>query len=637
MLCSTKNIVRWIILSISLFCLQISVTKANQNKVDAKQFNEVAEQVKQLKKNDLVLSLKKLKAFENSLSLLSIKQNLLYFNLLTDIHIEQNKYTTAKKTAKQGLIIAKRLTSPSILMSELLYLKGFAHESLGDLSQAAIEYKKGLEVAESLHNKVQVASGLINLGAIAYLKDDYKRSLVLLNDAYNIAGQTEDEELKGTVNNELGIVYSYVGQDEQSMEYNKQSYLHFKKAGLLLAAHTSLQNIALKHILNKDYQQAISVYKTIISESNKDSPSDSMFSVYSGLAWAYLKKEDSNADAAYEYLLRAKQYLQSTEKVDYHLDYYYAEAKILNKLERFDEALVSLAQRDKYIINHQDISLIKKKNNVNAFGLKANILYEQKKYKQAYQTKTRQITLTDKLYENEDNRSIAQVRLRLESEQADKQNKVLNNKNILYEVKLKKAKQANEEQRFYLIISALVALAFAWVLVKLLQSQHKLKIASSIDPLTGVANRRSLMKKTRDAFKSSKTSPGNFSILMIDVDDFKGINDSLGHSVGDKVLAKIAELGAGMMRKSDIFGRFGGEEFMVCLPKSNLKSAMEIGERVRSCISDYSWQFKELKTVKVSVGVATLADDTDLIELIKRADEQLYHAKASGRNKVCGQ
>lgn len=609
---------------------------AAKKQVDLTQFNQVIDQINELKKTDLALSFKQLTVYKNLLSELTVEQNLIYFKLLTEIEIEQNKYGAAKKTANKGLTLAKNLASPSTLISELLYLKGFALESLGDIPQAAKEYKKGLEVAESLHNKVQIAAGLINLGAIAYLTDNLERSLVLLNDAYNIAGQTDDEELKGTANTELGIVYSHLLQDEQSMAFYQQSYLHFKKAGMLLAAHNSLNNIAINHISKKNYQQAINVFKTIITESNKDTPSDSLFTVYSGMAWAYLKKSDSNPDAAYQYLLMAKQYLQFTERLDYQLQYYYDEANVLDKLERFDEALASIADVENVLTNYQEMPLIKKQGYVNIINLKAEIFYKQEKFKEAYKAKSSVIVLTDKLYENEDNRSIAQVRLKLEAEQADKQSKVLQSQKKRHEASLYKAILQNEEQRVYLIISALVALAFAWVLVKLIQSQKKLKIASSIDALTGAANRRSLMIRSQEAFKRAKKKQFHLSVLMIDVDDFKGINDSQGHHVGDNVLAEIASLGANIMRKSDIFGRFGGEEFMVCLPRTTMKSAMEIGERIRLGVNAYSWQLHNIENISVSVGVATLTEDNDLISLVKRADEQLYQAKASGKNKVCG-
>jgi len=615
----------------------MSMVAVAQETIDIKQFNLVAEQVTELKKTDLVLSLKQLTAFESVLSALTVEQNLVYFKLLAEIQIEQNRYSAAKKTANEGLIIGKRLASPSILMSELLYLRGFAFESLGNIPRATKEYKKGLEVAESLHNKIQVALGLINLGAIAYLTDNYKRSLVLLNDAYNIAGQTDDEELKGTANSELGILYSLLRQGDQSMAYYQQSYIHFKKAGLLLSAHNSLHNIAITHIREKRYEQAITVFKTIIAESNKDTSSDSMFTVYSGMAWAHLKKKDSNIDAAHQYLLMAKQYLQFTEKVDYRLQFYFDEASVLYKLERFDEVLISIARIEKILVNHEDMPKRKRKGYVNIINLKAKVFYKQKKFKQAYETKSRVIALTDKLYENEDNRSIAQVRLKLEAEQADKQNEILNNQKIRYEASFNEAKLENEEQRIYLIISALLALAFAWVLIKLIQSQKKLKVALNVDKLTGTANRRRLMVKSQQAFELAKNKQSHLSLMMMDIDNFKGINDSLGHSIGDEVLAKIAFIGANMMRKNDVFGRFSGGGFMVCLPKTNMKLAMETAECIRSAINEHTWQLNNLEKVSVSIGVTTLTDDSELISIVKRAEEQLYQAKVSGKNKVCGQ
>ncbi|KGJ89038.1 GGDEF domain-containing protein [Colwellia psychrerythraea] len=631
-----KKISQSIQVVISIFCLLLAVSSTAQEKVDLKSFNQVAEQVIELKKTDLVLSLKKLAVYQDLLNALSVEQNLVYFKLLAEIQIEQNKYSTAKVTANRGLTIAKRLASPSIRISELLYLKGYALEFLGDTSQAEKEYKKGLEVAESLHHKVQIAYGLLNLGAISYLTDDYERSLVLLNDAFNIAGQTHDEKLKAEANTELGIVYSHLLQDDQSMEYYQQAYLHYKKAGMLIAAQTTLVNIANMHIYNKSYQQAITVFKTVIAESNKDSPVDSMYGAYSGMAWAHLQKEDSNADAAYEYLLMAKQYLVFTENLIVQLQYYIDEAYILYKLDRYDDALVSIAQVEKMLANHQELSLNKKRSYVSIIDLKSAVYYKKEQFEKAYLTKSRVITLTDKLHVNEDNRSIAKVRLRLEGEQADKKNKLLQNKHDLYESNLREANLENEQQRLYLIISALVALAFAWVLIKLLQSQHKLKVASNVDALTGVANRRSLMRKAEQEFKYARRKQIDFSVLMIDIDHFKKINDSLGHNIGDKVLAEIATIIAEIMRKSDIYGRFGGEQFMVCLSKTTMESALDISERIRLCVCQHSWRFDNLERACVSIGVASLTTDKDFLNLIKRADDQLYQAKASGRNKVCG-
>ena len=372
-----------ILMSLILMCISI-LTFAQQD-LTVSQFNAITEQVEELKKTDLSLSLKKLTPFESQLDNLNTEQKLIYFKLLSEIYIEQNKYTTALKSVNEGLKVAKDLTSPSILISEILYLKGFAYESLEDMPQATKEYKKGLDIADSLHNKVQIAAGLINLGAIAYLTGDYERSLVLLHDAFNIAIQTDDEELKGTVNTELGIVYSHLVEDEQSMAYYQQSYVHFKKAGMLLAAHNSLNNIAINHIYNQNYQQAIEVFNTIITESNKDSPSDGMYTVYTGMSWAHLSKEDSNPEAAYEYLLMAKQYLQFTEKQNYKMQYLVDEANLLYQLERYDEVLESIDKFEQLMLESKDISLVKRQNYTYLIEVKASVFNKKKLFQKAYE------------------------------------------------------------------------------------------------------------------------------------------------------------------------------------------------------------------------------------------------------------
>lgn len=606
--------------------------------VEADQFTSEVKRLDVLKDSNLTSAIEQLLLFQPLLNELSIKEKLLYYKLLSEMYVEQAQYTLGKKIANQGLQLAKQLASPSIKISELLYIRGFALESLGDLSSATEDYKKGLEVAESLHNKVFIAYGLINLGAVYYLTDDFQRSLVVLNDAFNIAAQTKDEELKGSVNSELGILYSYLKQDEQSTRYYQNSYNHFKKAGKLLSAHNSLHNIAIHHHANGRYQQAIDVFQTIIDESKTVHDNEVMYGVYSGMAWSQIEKEDSNPEAAYGYILKAKQYLDFTEQHGLVLQFYINQAFILFELKKYDETLSSIAKAEEIFLAQEELPNARVQVFLSLLNLRANTLFEQKEFHKAYQLKTSVMARIEAQDEKEDILSIEKVRLNLESEQADLRNKMLQGQKSLNEAALTEAKLANEEQNIYLTISALVALAFAWLLVKLLQSQKKLKVATSIDPLTGTANRRSLMYRGNKMFSLALNKKTSFSVLMIDVDKFKTINDRLGHSVGDQVLVQIAELGLTMMRKTDVFGRFGGEEFIVFLPKTSLKQAMDIASRLQCAVDEKSWQIMGLDSVTISIGVSSMAEgtETDLATLIKTADEQLYCAKEQGRNRVCG-
>jgi diguanylate cyclase (GGDEF)-like protein len=621
-----------IFLAASLYCNPLLYAKPPVKNVT---FTNILDNAERLLKSDIKLAFAELTTLDGKVEQLSIEQQLTYYLLLSEAYVMKAQFITAKQTSGKGLRLAKKLSSPNALMSELLYLRGFAFENLGDLEKAVDNYKKGLEVAESVHDNALIAAGLIELGAIAYLRNDHKRALTLLNDAYKISEQTDDDELKGKANSELGIAYSKIGQYEQAMAYYLQSYKYYKNAGQLLAALNSLGNLAGAHVVNKQYDEAIVAYEKIILESNGHGPSHIMYGVYTGLAWIYLNKEDRDPELAYKFFLQAEQQLKGSQRYDNKLQFYLDHAFVLFQLKRYEETLTSIALAQNLLDEHESLKEFRENVDLSITNLKSKSLYELKRYKEAYQAKSLLPDLLEKSYENEDVHSLAETRLSLESEQADLKQKLLQNENIINEASLVEAKKANEEQRLYLIISALVALALAWLLVKLIYSQRQLEVASTIDSLTGIANRRSLMKKTSLAVKLAKTKNLNISILVIDIDHFKDVNDSLGHSQGDVVLKEVVYLTSSLMRKSDIFGRLGGEEFMVCLPEQNLQSATDIAERIRLRIADKKWPLRNIQKITVSIGVASFDNDADLNSFIQRADKLLYKAKASGRNKVC--
>ena len=123
---------------------------------------------------------------------------------------------------------------------------------------------------------------------------------------------------------------------------------------------------------------------------------------------------------------------------------------------------------------------------------------------------------------------------------------------------------------------------------------------------------------------------------MIDVDDFKTINDGLGHKYGDRVLKGIAQIGAETLRKDDKFGRFGGEEFIALLPETHLNHAKDVAQRIVETIDKHHWDIKGAN-ISVSIGVASLQNENfaTLEDMIKQADVLMYKAKRLGKNQVC--
>ncbi len=620
------------------FCFFLSTPISAEQTASTQKFSQRLSEIEQLKDYNITLAFKQLTAYKFKLASFPLEQQIQYYKLLSEIYIEQAEYQQCKIIATKGLALTRKLTSPSLLIADLLYMRGFAFESLGFMGKATEDYLNGLDVAESLHDNVTIAKGLINLGAIYYLTEKYERSLIVLNDAAKIANKTDDEELKGSVNSELGILYAYLGQEEQSVAFYQQSFLHFKNAGKILSAQNSLRNIASYHTGKKQYEEVIDIYNTIIAESDVISNKEIMYSVYSGLAWAYLKKKSPNPEAAYQYLLIAGMYIDDIEQHTAKMQYLLDKSYILKNLERYDEALESLFEADKIFANKRQFSSYDMQAYINVINLKANIYHALGRFKLAYQLKSETLKLIIQQRQKNNVSAVEEVRLRFESEQADLHKKLLENKKAIQSIALNEAQQMNKQQQIYLVVSTIALLIFAWLLVKVVQGQHSLKKASRIDALTGVYNRRRLMQQGQRAFAQAQMNGHDISMLMIDIDYFKRINDQLGHSAGDKVLSKIAQLGVSVMRKTDFFGRFGGEEFIAFLPKTSLPQALIIAERLRKIIYEYTWQKSLITEVSISVGVASLhkSKAENINELIKAADELLYQAKHQGRNKVCG-
>ncbi len=157
-----------------------------------------------------------------------------------------------------------------------------------------------------------------------------------------------------------------------------------------------------------------------------------------------------------------------------------------------------------------------------------------------------------------------------------------------------------------------------------------------LDPLTGCYNRRQFQELAMKEIRRAWRYDTQFSLLMMDIDHFKRVNDTHGHAFGDEVLKAMARTCKQTLRESDIFARFGGEEFIVLLPQTDLNGGALVGERLRQNIANCPVPLPsgEMFHFSVSIGVVGSGASDDLDELIKRADSALYAAKENGRNQV---
>jgi diguanylate cyclase (GGDEF)-like protein len=572
-----------------------------------------------------------------ALPTLSITNQIVFYKLQSEVYLEQAQYDFVVKSTSKGLDLAKQLSSPSIVITELLYARGFAIESLGDIEAAQKEYRAGLGIAESLNNNKFIVTGLANLGATYYLTERFDRAFIVLNDALALTKKFDDDETKGFIHAELGILYSYIGQDDKSMEFYQKSYEYYQKAGKNFYAYNSLQNIAINHSYKERYEEAIVIYKEIIENAGKIGNIEVIAGVYMGMAWAQLKKADKDPEAAYQYMLIASQYAEQAQQHDIPLSHAIDKAYLLMEMERYQEALTSSQLAEKYIKKYEPGQYAQTVSKLNLWYLQAEIYYKLSDYKNAFLVQEQYAEFALSLAGRSSFAELDDIRMRYESEQADLKKKILEQKESVQSLLLKDANTEIENRQLLMMFIAIVALFLAWALVKVISGQKLLFKVSNTDSLTGVSNRRQLIELGNKYFVYAKKSQQQLSVLMLDVDDFKSVNDNYGHKIGDRVLMEIASLGQSCMRSTDEFGRVGGEEFMVLLPDTSNAEAQHIADRLRLLIFDHHWKLAPDHNVSVSIGAAHYdeAKHQSFEQLLKSADVLLYQAKHQGKNKVC--
>jgi len=166
--------------------------------------------------------------------------------------------------------------------------------------------------------------------------------------------------------------------------------------------------------------------------------------------------------------------------------------------------------------------------------------------------------------------------------------------------------------------------------------EEELKRLAATDPLTGISNRRNFLQRAEDELRRSERFRLPLSLLMLDIDKFKSINDSFGHAMGDAAIKAVVAACQKNLRQVDIFGRLGGEEFAALLPQTDENGAVAMAERMRRAVEGIELPTEDTPLrMSISLGLAELRRGEGIDELMRRADAALYRSKELGRNRTC--
>jgi diguanylate cyclase (GGDEF)-like protein len=223
---------------------------------------------------------------------------------------------------------------------------------------------------------------------------------------------------------------------------------------------------------------------------------------------------------------------------------------------------------------------------------------------------------------------------------SDKLSSIQNNSEFVYpnkkgDVTIVKVTRTDIKHRLYGTMGSLFILRD---ITELRSYVKKLENLASIDTLTGLPNRRHFINVAAEELKQSEENNDTFSLIILDIDHFKSVNDTYGHSAGDEGLRTISRLIKENMRSDSIYGRYGGEEFVIILPHTSMEQARVVMDRLRLVIEQSSFEF-EGNTINItaSFGISSFQANLDMTleNCFKQADRAMYKAKSDGRNRIC--
>ena len=530
------------------------------------------------------------------------------------------------------------------LMARTLNTLAEAHRYLDNLVLALDYSTRALEIHKDIDDPAGFAKALLGAGIIYRHINLYEKSLEHINEAYLYYKKVNNMLGIAKTSNQMGLVYTRLRQFDQAeffyqitidlpkgmveektlasalremavinlesgdlasaMQYAKKAYITYKNKNLTSYISTTARIIGNIYRAQGNNNKAIEYYKESLSFARETG--GKLYEIKSLTALAgILIGIDTN-----EAITLLKRSLALSTEIDdkLHMLYAYREIRIAEKLRGRIEESLRYAEEEIALTD-----IIQNERNEDKLAL-------EKAHLHSHKMEIELETLREK-----------EKRHQLELEKKNNQIEIAAQARVISELELSKNKYASIALAFLLAACLAIVLLVYRSFIASKKRNEELDYLAARDPLTNCYNRRILFEvMNRDFLDLPQIE--EYCILMVDIDHFKSVNDTYGHSIGDTVLCGVAELLQANIRKSDSVARFGGEEFCIILPNTTQEQAIRIAEAIRIKVEKAT--FDDIP-VTCSFGVTSIKFKARTpSELIEQADLALYEAKSLGRNQV---
>jgi len=519
---------------------------------------------------------------------------------------------------------------------------GIVYESLDDYDSALEYYNKSLEIKEKIGNKSLISSTLNNIGVVHKIKGEYDKALDFYFRSVRIKEKIGDKQgLASTLSN-IGSIYKELENYETALEYAKKSLGYDRGIGNKRGEASTLKNIGGIYRKQKMFDKALEYDLKALKIRNKLGEKSEIASSQMSLGSDY--KELGDYDNALKYFLKALKVKKKLKEKRNSSEIYYSLGELYLRKQNTSKAFYYLNESQKIAEEIQAKTLLKKlyKSLSLYYENNGNYIISLKYFKKFK-------SISDEILDVNTRQKIANIQTRHETEKKDREIKLLKQKRTIQKLKLQKEKIFRNRLMIVLVLlTGIVFLVFAGYRIKteanktiklkndkLAEAYKKLDKASRIDPLTRLSNRRNFREKLEQEKIRYERNNRKFSIVICDIDNFKSINDNFGHECGDFVLARIASLIKQNLRKQDLAGRWGGEEFVLLLPETEQKGALILSEKIRKTVSKEKFKYDKQKIcLSMTFGIAVFDGSITIEETIRKADQAMYRGKRKGKNCV---
>jgi len=500
---------------------------------------------------------------------------------------------------------------------------GYSFEQLGDVNAAMDEYELAVALGERTGNETDLAGALVLRGELRHYRGEFSAALEDLQKAYAITAKHGKEGEMRYALNAIANLYAdrRVGAYDRAIEYYRQVLASHEKLKNTREMATAHFNIAATLDTKGDHAAALAEYRHALELERAVKNDEGIADVQRGLGIT-LGKLDRNEEAL-RVLDQALAHYLHTRDEESAAHVRLARGTVLRKLGRNGEALRDLeAARARFESTSSNRFLEK------AHDERAMLFATEGDWRRAYEARRAQMAVREKLSERLREEHVSRLRVQFDTEKKEQENRALTRENAA-------AARIRYLQRVTIVLGALVIGFLVYLVVKHLSTARKMRDLALTDELTKLPNRRHVLTFADEQLKTARAGGKGFSVLALDIDHFKRINDTYGHDAGDVVLKRVADTCRRALRSHDRIGRIGGEEFLVVLPESDAKTAAEVAERLRSAVEqiDCSDVAPNVR-ITISIGVTEWKSPDDFSSIVKRADDSLYRAKEGGRNRV---